>query len=470
MLIIFALYGLVNKQKTISQLDLIKSEIKKFVRNIYSDNNYSTIDHKAPKPAYTYKNLPAKFAYSGSFLFFESDKPVKLTDLSLKAIRYTKYFKLSKLKNSIKKYNDLTNETIAAQQPIFIPYSLPAYQADILNRKKTSINYTKGLYFSGSSVSTINNLKKILGYKEAGINTVVFDAKDIPGIITYYSEVPLVQKLNTHKKRSIDNIDRLIRILKDNKIYTIARIAVFSDHKLAKLKPEWRIRSFQTGQAWNAEHKEIWCDPTNKHVQNYNIDIALELAQKGVDEIQFDYIRFPTVGNARDAKFAYHYGKMSREETITAFLKKAQQKLKKYNTNVSIDIFGIVAWGKGVDIRKTGQRINRLAQYCDVISPMLYPSHFNDEFDGYANPGDAPYYFIHTGTDKVMQKSGETLVRPWLQAFGWRVSNYNADYILQQIKACEDINAQGYLFWNSKNNYDTVIRALKILNKQALNN
>ena len=169
------------------------------------------------------------------------------------------------------------------------------------------------------------------------------------------------------------------------------------------------------------------------------------------------------MGNLSDADYAWHFGKMEKEEVIAHFLKRASSEIHARNTRVSIDIFGVVAWGKSVDIRKTGQKVELLAKYCDVISPMLYPSHFNDDFDGFSKPGDNPYYFIYQGCKRVKSLAGNTRVRPWLQAFKWRVSNYNEEYILKQVKASHDAGAEGYLFWNAGNNYGTVLKAMASL-------
>ena len=130
---------------------------------------------------------------------------------------------------------------------------------------------------------------------------------------------------------------------------------------------------------------------------------------------------------------------------------------------LSIDIFGVVAWGKEVDIRKTGQRIELLSRFCDCISPMLYPSHFNRNFDGHGNPADRPYYFIYQGNKKVIErlKRKGVVIRPWLQAFGWKVSRYNADYIIRQMKASHESGGRGFLFWNASNSYSTVYEALE---------
>ncbi len=327
------------------------------------------------------------------------------------------------------------------------------------NREKPEIKYAKGLYYTGSTAGNHGIVGRLSRLNSLGINTVVFDAKDITGIINYRSSLIMVKKYGSHAKRPIKNIRLLIRRLKEMKIHTIARIAAFHDHFMYRHHPEFAIRT-RRGKKWRAG-KELWCDPTNRKVQDYNIAIAIELAEMGVDEIQLDYIRFPTSGALHDAHFTYSMGKMSNEEVITGFLKRAYRTISERNVLLSIDIFGVVAWGKRIDIKKTGQNIRMLYKYCDIISPMLYPSHFNDNFDERGNPADHPYYYIYEGCKKVMELSNNSkTVRPWLQAFKWKVSNYNSEYIVQQIQASDDAGGKGYLFWNSKNIYETVYAAL----------
>ncbi|MBN2403308.1 MAG: hypothetical protein JXN64_13050 [Spirochaetes bacterium] len=360
--------------------------------------------------------------------------------------------------------NGLTNDILTQDMFLYIPHSIPAIIRDTKNKKMPELIYTRGLYFTGISAGSENFLNTLSMFRNVGINTIVFDAKDVTGEVNYYSNVPDVQKYNTHEKRPIENIDKVLRVLKQNGFYSIARIAVFRDHLLFNKNTNYAIRSKRTGGAWN-NSREKWCDPTNKYVQDYNIQLALELAGKGVDEIQFDYIRFPTKGDLWDAVYAYHYGKMSKESVITHFLQRAYNEISKKNTRLSVDIFGVVAWEKEIDIERTGQRISALSRYCDVLSPMLYPSHFDDNFDGIANPGDEPYHFISQGTKKTKLLAGDTLIRPWLQAFGWRItpSRYNEDYIIKQIAACRDSEAFGYLFWNASNSYNIVYKALNSL-------
>lgn len=450
--------------------DTVSSKLIDFKRNnSLGQKNFSIKTAQDEKFIQVYKDMPAEFSHIGSLLFYRAPKDIELSKLSLSAIRYTNYYKSGKLSEAIRKANGITGSTIAAGSFIYIPSSLPSMLRDFRNKQKPAIQPINGLYFTGTSIANENILASVKKYKSLGINAVVFDAKDITGLVNYYSDVPVVRELNTHEKRSIDNLDIIIRYLKENGIYVIGRIAIFHDHLLFNKKPEWAIHSKSTGGVWSSNAKELWLDPTNRDVQDYNLQIALELIEKGVDEVQFDYIRFPTRGDQGDAKFAYSSGSMSRSDVISQYLKRAHEEINKRNALLSIDIFGIVAWGKEKDIQMLGQRVSQLAPYCDVISPMLYPSHFEDNFDGYAKPGDNPYYFIKTGCDKIKEMYPNAVIRPWLQAFKWRTSNYNESYIITQMKASKDAGAQGYLFWNAANDYGVVYRALEMVNKTHSN-
>jgi len=413
--------------------------------------------------AATYAKLPGGFFHFSNTLFYIAPKNIRAADLALNSIEYTGFYKLHEFRNALAAYNRITGNIVNAGEVVIIPGSLPYFVEDVISSRSAEIKFTRGLYFSGDRAGSISFISKLPYFKSAGINTIVFDVKDITGIVHLKkSRVREVKDFALNKDGAIDNLPMLVRECRKNGIYMIARISVFRDHLLYEMDPSSRIKSGRTGGWWNHGTKELWCDPTSRKVQDYNISLAAELASSGVDEIQFDYIRFPTIGDQDDAMFAWPEGRKSRVDVITGFLKRAHEVVASYDAFLSIDIFGVTAWGKDVDIKKLGQQIDLLAEYCDVISPMLYPSHFNDNFDGLANPGDHPYHFIFNGCKKVIELAGKkALVRPWLQAFSWRVSRYNSDYILEQVKAANDSGAYGYLFWNASNKYDEVFRAIE---------
>ena len=301
----------------------------------------------------TYKNLPREFMHAGNFLIYQSTVPVKVSALAAKAISYTTYYKSYQLEQAIRTVNGIHTPEIAANKPVFIPYPLPPLKPDTQNHSKPAMIECRGLYYTGTSIANERILALIPKYRAVGINTIVFDVKDITGTVTYYSSTPMAQEFNTHEKRSIDDIEKVIRTLKSQGIYVIARIALFQDILLYEKNPKYAIHSKSTGGLWYSGCKEKWLDPTNREVQDYNIGLAIEMAEKGVDEVQFDYVRFPTGGNTEDAIFAYSFGKMSREAAIEHFLARARAELNKRNTNLSVDIFGVVAWGQTIDIYKT---------------------------------------------------------------------------------------------------------------------
>jgi hypothetical protein len=441
----------------------LAGNIKNFFYN-GNNNDFKIIDIKNNQYIKLYKNTPGNFIHSGSDLFISAKKGDAVKDIARSAISYTNYYTLYDLQNAIIKRNGLGNHILKQDMFIYIPDILPSVIRSLKNTKKPDLIYSRGLYFTGNSSGSRKFPALLAEIKKLGINTVVFDVKDVNGDVNYFSSVTDVRKYNTHEKRTIDNLDMLIRIFKQEGIYSIARIAVFRDHLLVRKNPGLAIRSKRTGGIWTSS-KELWCDPTNKYAQDYNIQLAVELAEKGVDEIQFDYIRFPTTGDLGDSDFAYHFGRMTKESAITHFLNRAYDEISGKNSLLSIDIFGVIGWEKEIDIVKTGQRVSSLAKYCDILCPMLYPSHFENDFDGFANPGDEPYYFINEGSKKIKLLAGGKPVRPWLQAFGWRISagNYNENYILKQISACRDSGAQGYLFWNASNSYDVVYKTFRKL-------
>lgn len=413
----------------------------------------------------TYSTLERGYFHYAGILFYTAQSNISAQELSEQSIELTNFSKLKDLQTTIAGANRISKGIINSGETVVLPGALPCFTPDIVKSRFNSIIKTKGLYFTGDRAGAKDFISTLDSMVEAGLNTIVFDIKDITGIVHTRSRLDIVRRYRLNQRGSIDNLPKLLRECRKRGIYIIARVSLFSDHLLYDSFPSVRIKSKATGRYWNSGSREKWCDPTSRIVQDYNIALAMEIAAAGVDEIQFDYIRFPTTGDMADADYAYDFGKMERTDAITHFLKRANEALSKYRVFVSADIFGVVAWGKDIDIKKTGQSVGMLSRHCDIISPMLYPSHFNDNFDGFARPGDNPYHFVLSGCKRVKGVAGNNVVvRPWLQAFPWRVSRYNADYILKQIKAADDSGANGYLFWNASNSYDEVFKAMSLLN------
>lgn len=195
--------------------------------------------------------------------------------------------------------------------------------------------------------------------------------------------------------------------------------------------------------------REYWVDPYSEKVWEYNIAIARELADRGFDEIQFDYVRFPTDGlNLDDATFTYREKGMDKESAILSFLYYARQNL---NIPISIDIYGANGYYR-TDAR-TGQDVETLRKYVDVICPMFYPSHFADDFQ-YSEPvEDRPYRIYYFGTLRnYFIGKKELVIRPYVQAFKlfgqFDRKYYGPRYIAGEISGVQDSIDLGYTFWN----------------------
>ncbi|MDT8067228.1 MAG: putative glycoside hydrolase [Terriglobia bacterium] len=327
----------------------------------------------------------------------------------------------------------------------------------------------KAIYLTGVMAGSENGLKIIQRWKQAGGNAVVFDIKDSDGLLS----IPFDNPLAPHNKHvPIRNLPKFTRYLHSLGMHAIARIAIFRDEYIATQHPQLAVKSRKTGLPWKENGKQVWTDPSHNEVQNYDIALAKYVADSGADEIQFDYVRFPAEGDQKDAKFMFEteHPKWQRADVIEDFLTKAHEALKQKHVLFSLDVFGVMAWQRTVDLSHTGQDIVRMAKHCDVISPMIYPSHFFG-MDGIAQPGDAPEHFIGESMDrfvKITAGSGVVL-RPWLQAFGWRTKTYSVDYILTQVKTSNARGGIGFLFWNARNDYSKPFGAMPLMeaNKQV---
>jgi len=240
----------------------------------------------------------------------------------------------------------------------------------------------------------------------------------------------------------------------------VAAVAETKSNK-SKLDPTERPASARL--PWRENGKLVWTDPSNPKVQEYELALAKFVAGSGADEIQFDYVRFPAEGDQKDAQFAFMkvHPEWQRADVLADFLSHAYSELHPSGVLLSLDVFGVMAWQRPIDLAHTGQDIVRMVKYCDVLSPMIYPSHFFG-MDGYARPGDAPEHFISVSMQrfgKITQGSGVVL-RPWLQAFAWRTPSYSPQYIETQVKVAKNNGGIGFLFWNARNDYGRPFAAM----------
>ncbi|HKW74140.1 MAG TPA: putative glycoside hydrolase [Terriglobales bacterium] len=322
----------------------------------------------------------------------------------------------------------------------------------------------RAIYLTGTTAGSAKGIELVRHWKEAGGNAVVFDIKDSDGSINIPFQHPLARKIHNYP---ITNLPKYVRFLHSMDLHVIARQALFRDNNIAQNHSELAVQSRSMHKPWLENGKLVWSDSSNKEVQDYNIALAKYVAQSGVDEIQFDYVRFPAEGNQADAQFAFQKDpKLHRDDVIAAFLDRAYTELHPMGVLVSLDVFGIMAWQRQVDLSHTGQDIVKMARHADVISPMIYPSHFFG-MDGYDHPGDAPEHFIGVSMDRFVKiTAGEGVtIRPWLQAFHWRTKTYSPEYILKQVATAKAHGGDGFLFWNAANDYSKPFTAMPVIMK-----
>lgn len=388
------------------------------------------------------------------------------TSVARKFLSQSSLMTVAELDEAIRKANNLRGTALPAGKVIIIPsLENPVVEKSRPIAKDSDI---RAIYLTGTMAGSHDGMAKVRRWKELGGNAVVFDMKDSDGTVN----VPFDHPLAPRRSRPITNLPKYVRWLHSMDLHVIARIALFRDDNIAQHHSELAVHSRATGQPWQENGKLVWADPSNPQVQDYNLALAKHVAASGVDEIQFDYVRFPAEGNQKDALFYFesHNGEshkaadgtpLERKHVIANFLERAYNHLHAQGVLLSLDVFGVMAWQRNVDLAHTGQDIVLMAKHCDVLSPMIYPSHFFG-MDNIASPGDAPEHFISTSMDRfrlITNGSGVTL-RPWLQAFGWRTKTYSPEYIKVQALASKNHGGIGFLLWNARNDYSKPYAAM----------
>jgi hypothetical protein len=332
-----------------------------------------------------------------------------------------------------------------------LPCSLPPspYTVRLISLKP------KGLYltFYGIGERSLRDpaLKLI---EETELNALIIDVKGDRGWIPYKSSVPLAAEVGATKITTVRDMPGLMKSLKEKGIYTIARIVVFKDNPLATARPDWAVKT-PTGEIWKDRENLAWVDPFKKEVWEYNIQIAIEAAQLGFDEIQFDYVRFPDSSSPR---FSQPTTEESRVKAVSGFLQQASNRLLPYNVFVAADIFGYVCWN--LNDTNIGQKLESLLTPVDYLSPMLYPSGYQFGIPGYRNPVANPHEIVYLSLKKAQERTNHpsTRFRPWLQAFrdyAFDRRVFNGKEIREQISAAEKFGSHGWMLWNPGNVYSS---------------
>jgi len=350
--------------------------------------------------------------------------------------------------------------------------------------------------YSAGAKTYLSYLKNL--FKNTEVNAVVVDIKGSDGYVAYASGAEEVKKYNL-TNLAIKNIDELVRFFHDQNVYVIGRVAVFEDPQYAKARPELAVYNKAktlrdaSGQAnlsqpvlWRDNNGLAWLDPNSKDVWDYNVSLAKDAFYHGFDEINFDYIRYPSDGNTKNMGFPFLDEKMVASETIKEFFHYLRISLP--NEKISADLFGLTTIN--TDDMGIGQIIEDAFENFDYVCPMVYPSHYANGFRGFVNPAEHPYEVIKYSMESALlrekkliksqqdlaMKNSEpagspaaslqevtdimdpvllTRIRPWLQDFNMGAF-YTAEMVRQEIKATQDSlgdSYSGFMLWNPSNIY-----------------
>lgn len=356
------------------------------------------------------------------------------------------------------------NEGQLLQVPRNFPSKLSLAPDDVVPYPEDGV---KGLYATGGTAANnhFNNLIDMINSTE--LNSLVVDVKEDYGhiVLDLESDSDIIQE-NT---RAHITAKEVIEQLNENDIYPVARIVVFKDSVLAEERPDLSFVE-EDGSVWKNNRGEAFVNPYEKEVWEYNVEVAKEAAKLGFRDIQFDYVRFPEGFEARDERLEYSRGDYDestsnveqRIDSVNNFVAYAKEQLVPYGVDVSVDIFGYAAMVR--EAPGIGQSFLGISENVDVISSMIYPSHWGPGNFGIPKPDLEPYNVVN----EYMQLENELLAelgddapqsRPWLQDFtasylgAGNYLNYGAQEVSEQVRALNDNGVEEFLLWNAANQF-----------------
>lgn len=285
------------------------------------------------------------------------------------------------------------------------------------------------------------------------INAVVVDIKDYTGRIAFNVSDPELQKMGSVENR-IPDIKEFIGRLHDKGIYVIGRISSFQDSFLVHSHPEHAVKN-KAGAVWKDYKGVSWLDAGSSDVWKYLARIGDEAYSVGFDELNFDYIRFPSDGNMIDIAYPYSEGK-SKREVLKSFFAYVDTYFRPKGVPISADLFGMTT--SNSDDLGIGQIFEHALMHFDYVAPMIYPSHYPTNFNGWKSPAAMPYEVIHYALEKGIQKARNASttpakIRPWLQDFSIGSVTYTPEMIRLQKQATYDTGLTSWMMWNASNRY-----------------
>jgi hypothetical protein len=305
----------------------------------------------------------------------------------------------------------------------------------------------RGVHVTVALASLPGKLEEYMRLRSAGLNTIELDVKDENGELGFVpSKVPLARQVGAAKPYY--RLREVVRMAREHGVYLIGRVVVFEDPRLSTGRPDMAIQR-PDGSVWTNAAGLGWTNPYDRRVWDYNVSIAEVAARAGFDEIQLDYVRFPSDGDVEGAVYP------RRTATpigwvIPQFVQYASKRLKKLGVRISADVFGLSAT-RDLGI---GQIPRRISRYLDAVYPMVYPSHFNPGEYGIDEPNAQPGETVFTSLADFRRelRGRDAEIIPWLQDFSLGREYTLAD-VKAQIESARLQDARGYMLWNPSGLY-----------------
>lgn len=319
----------------------------------------------------------------------------------------------------------------------------------------------KALYMTSCVAGTPSwrdNLKKTIESTE--LNAVVIDIKDYTGVVAFPR---FNQKASSEAKGCVvSDMKEFIQELHKSEIYVIGRISVFQDSSYTQIFPELAVKKKSDGGVWKDYKGLSFIDVGAKPYWDYIVDLSRESYATGFDELNYDYVRYPSDGNVSDALYSWTVGTSTKPEMLESFFEYLHRKMKDSGAKLSVDLFGMTTTVR--NDMNIGQVLENALPYFDYISPMVYPSHYPKTWNGFANPAEYPYEVIKVSmtsavkreeiwrTNNGLATSTPSKMRPWLQDFDLGAT-YGPDKVRAQIQATYDVGLTSWLLWDASNKY-----------------
>ena len=330
-----------------------------------------------------------------------------------------------------------TSGTPKARQPVAPAAKAPAAPKPVA---RTMPAVTRGVHVTAPWASTPGNLDGVLA--TPGLNLIEIDVKDENGEVSGLEARTPALARRYGAERDYYDLAHVVRLAHDRHIWVVARIVSFKDPIVAEHDKALAIHD-ASGAIWHDGGGVPWLNQYNPKAWAYLISLGKAAARAGVDEVQYDYVRFPSEGDLSSMRWP-HKKAEPKNATIPRFLAAARSALQPFDVKLGVDLFGLAAAHElGI-----GQDVSLIAKHVDVISPMLYPNHFTSGELGVGDPNGSPNTIValSMGTFRgQLINSPKVKIRPWLQDFG----GYQTPQVKAQISAAMGQGAIGWMLWNA---------------------